>query len=371
MTIEDNMQFRIDTIKYMFKIMVGYDLDLENPKTYNEKLQWLKLYYHDPLMTKCSDKYLAREYVKETIGEEYLIPLIGVWNRVEDIDFDKLPNQFVLKVNWGSGQNIIVKDKTQLDIEEAKNKLRDWMHPVSNHYYYFLEWPYKNIEPKIICEKYIEQSDGNLFDYKIFCFHGEPKFIFFHSDRFTNHTKCVYDINWNKLDVMTGVTKHYDGDIHKPKSLDSLLFLSKKLSSDFIHISLDFYCVDNKIYMGEFSVYPDGGLTKFKPEKYDLEFGNLIKLPDKIQIEYDVLDKESILKQAANLEPISLKCKELEYNLTCKDNFIKEKDLIIDELSNKLLNLKEKYNNLINKIAWWIPIRKYRDNFRSKFNIEK
>ena len=155
MNIYDNIRFREEKIKKQFKEALGYELNLENPKTYNEKLQWLKLYYHNPLMTKCADKYLAREYIKEKIGEEYLVPLIGVWDKVEDIDFNSLPKQFVLKVNWGSGQNIIVKDKSKLNIEETKNKLNGWLKPFSNHYYYSYEWQYKDIEPKIICEKNI------------------------------------------------------------------------------------------------------------------------------------------------------------------------------------------------------------------------
>ena len=362
MTIEENIKYREEVIKQQFKEALGYELNLENPQTFNEKLQWLKLYYHDPLMTTCSDKYLVREHVKNTIGEEYLIPLIGVWDKVDDIDFDSLPNQFVLKVNWGSGQNIIVKDKSKLDIEEAKNKLRNWMFPTSNHYYYSLEWPYKNIEPKIICEKYIEQKDGNLFDYKIFCFHGEPKFIFFHVDRYTDHKKCVYDINWNKLDLLTGQTKLYEGNINKPDKLDLMLDLSRKLSCDFIHISLDFYYVDNKIYMGEFSIHPDSGLTKFHPEKYDLEFRNLITLPREKKFEYDILDKESIVKQATNLEPICFKFKELENNLINKDNIINEQNVMID-------NINSRYINLVNKIAWWIPIKKYRNKFRDNFKL--
>ena len=139
MKTKENIKFREDIIKKQFKEALGYELNLENPKTYNEKLQWLKLYYHNPLMTKCADKYLAREYIKEKIGEEYLIPLIGVWDKVEDIDFNSLPKQFVLKVNWGSGQNIIVKDKSKLNIEETKNKLNGWLKPFSNHYYYSYE----------------------------------------------------------------------------------------------------------------------------------------------------------------------------------------------------------------------------------------
>ena len=147
---------------------------------------------------------------------EYLIPLIGVWDKVEDIDFNSLPKQFVLKVNWGSGQNIIVKDKSKLNIEETKNKLNGWLKPFLNHYYYSYEWQYKDIEPKIICEKYIEQMDGNLLDYKVVCFKNKAKYIEIEVDRYTNHTTCFYNLNWEKQ-IFTLTYPLYSMNIDKPK----------------------------------------------------------------------------------------------------------------------------------------------------------
>ena len=201
MNIVDNYKFRENIIKKQFKEALGYELNLENPKTFNEKIQWLKLYYHNPLITKCADKFKVRDYIKEKIGEEYLIPLIGVWDKVEDIDFASLPEQFVLKVNWGSGMNIIVKDKSKLDIEDTKKKLKKWINPFSNHYYYSFEYSYKHIEPKIICEKYIEQVDGDLFDYKLTCFNSKVIYIEVHAFRYTeNHTGAFsIQIGQNKI----------------------------------------------------------------------------------------------------------------------------------------------------------------------------
>ena len=426
MTKEENIRFREEIIKEQFRNALGYELNLENPKTFNEKLQWLKLYYHDPLMTKCADKYLVREYIKETIGEEYLIPLIGVWNKVEDIDFDSLPNQFVLKVNWGSGQNIIVKDKSQLNIEEAKNQLRYWMLPTSNHYYYSYEWAYKNIKPKIICEKYIEQTDGNLFDYKIFCFNGEPKYIQVDIDRFTNHKRCFYDINWNKLNFKTHILfEFYADEVKKPDNLNKMLSFCRILSKQFNHVRVDFYTIDNKLYFGELTFYHGNGIEQFSIEEWDYKFGELLKLPKEKRQEYDVLDREDIIKEACNLEPIVKRYRDLEYNLHCTNinnntlNYeINTKNDTINALNNEITNCRNTINYInnqtedlklnlywfsllsifgiqlfavsnnakylrltllgikltfkineesINKIAWWIPIKHLRNRFRNKF----
>ena len=427
MTKEENIRFREKIIKEQFQNALGYELNLENPRTFNEKLQWLKLYYHDPLMTKCADKYLVREYIKETIGEEYLIPLIGVWDRVEDIDFDKLPNQFVLKVNWGSGQNIIVKDKSKLDIEETKNKLRYWMLPTSNHYYYSYEWCYKNIEPKIICEKYIEQMDGNLLDYKVFCFNGEPKYIQIDFDRFIEHKRCICDMNCNK----TNIKYVYDIPTTNIKInsdiLKNISELSKKLSTDFYYSRIDFYYINNYLIIGEITFIPEAGIGKFEPIEWDYKFGSLLELPKEKKLEYDVLDKESIIQEACNLEPIVKQYRDLEHNLNyanytinALNNDINVKNYSINNLNNELTNCNNtiKYINnkneelklniswfsilsifgiqlfsisnnanylrltvlgikltfkvnegSINKIAWWIPIKSLRNNFRNRFNI--
>ena len=429
---EENIKFREEIIKEQFRNALGYELNLENPKTFNEKLQWLKLYYHDPLITKCADKYLVREYIKETIGEEYLIPLIGVWDRVEDIDFDKLPNQFVLKVNWGSGQNIIVKDKSQLDIEEAKNKLRYWMQPTSNHYYYSYEWCYKNIEPKIMCEEYIEQMDGNLLDYKIFCFNGEPKYIQVDIDRFTNHKRCFYDSTWKKQNFKThSLYPLYHYEIDKPSNLNKMLDFCKILSKNFNHVRVDFYTIDEILYFGELTFYHGNGMEEFSIKEWDYKFGELLELPKEKKLEYDILDKESIIKEACNLEPIVKQYRDLECNFHCMNinnsntindlnNEINIKNDSINNLNNELTNCNNtiKYINnkneelklninwfsilsifgiqlfavsnnanylrltvlgikltfkvneeSINKIAWWIPLKSLRNNFRSKFKI--
>ncbi|WP_180956127.1 ATP-grasp fold amidoligase family protein [Brachyspira pilosicoli] len=408
MTKEENMKFREELIKKQFKNSLGYDLNLDNPQTFNEKIQWLKLYNHDPLITKCADKYLAREYIKEKIGEEYLIPLLGVWDKAEDINFDSLPNQFVLKVNWGWGQNIIVKDKTKLNIEEVKNKLNNWLEPLSNHYYHNFEWGYKNIPSKIICEKYIEQLDGQVYDYKVFCFYGDPKYIQLDMDRFIEHKRCIYDINWEKMDIIYAHDV-YNKYIDKPKYLNNIIDISKKLSSIFLFVRIDFFVIENNIFVGELTFSPENGNGKFIPEEWDYKWGQLLELPKEKKIEYDVLDRDALIQQAVLLEPISEKYKELGYVLKYKDNLILEKDAIIEEyekiinknIDENLNNIKLNSNwfnfltlfaisnndeyvriilfgikftfrvneNIINKVAWWIPVKKWRESFRAKFKI--
>ncbi|MCZ9890701.1 ATP-grasp fold amidoligase family protein [Brachyspira hyodysenteriae] len=314
MTLEENIRFKEEIIKEQFRNALGYELNLENPKTFNEKLQWLKLYYHDPLMTKCADKYAVREYIKEIIGEEYLIPLIGVWDRVEDIDFNSLPNQFVLKVNWGSGQNIIVKDKSTLNIEETKKKLEYWMKSTSNHYYYSYEWCYKNIKPKIICEKYIEEY-YNIFLYRIFCFNGKVNYINIDIPTNINNQilfKSIHcDENFEKLPFKRK-DPILEYEIDKPKNFNMLIKISEILSKSFSHVRVDLYYIDNSIKFSELTFYQGSGLSKFNPIEWDYRIGELLELPKEKKIEYDFIDRDILINQAANLEPIVKQYRDLE-----------------------------------------------------------
>lgn len=260
-----------------FKWGTGYKINLDNPKSFNEKIQWLKLNYRNPLLTKCADKYAVREYVKEKIGEEYLIPLLGVWDSPDDIDFDSLPNQFVLKVNWGSGQNIIVKDKLTLNIEEAKEKLRNWLNSKSNHYYMGLEWCYKDIPPKIIAEKYMAKMSESLIDYKIFCNYGTPKFLFLGIDRFKDLKFNFYDLDWNLLPVKN----HYEiseKPIQKPNNYNKMLEIAEILSKEFPHARVDLFEIEGTIYFGEITFYHFGGTEPFEPREWDYKFGDMIDI---------------------------------------------------------------------------------------------
>ena len=264
-------------IRKQFIKQVGYKPNLKNPKTFNEKIQWLKLHYHDPLITKCADKYLVREYVKDKIGEEFLIPLLGVYDSPDEIDFDSLPNQFVIKVNWGWAQNIIVKDKSQLDIKETKEKLYNWLKPEANHYFYSFEWSYKNIKPKIIIESFIQQINNDLYDYKFLCYNGVCKNLFIISDRFKNKYCDFYDSNYNILPFKR-VFENSPQGIPKPVNFNTMLVLSETLAKDFPFVRVDFYNVEEKIYFGELTFSPGNGMEAFTPLEWDYKFGNLIDL---------------------------------------------------------------------------------------------
>ena len=330
MTKEEYLQLKEKRTYQLFNEIVGYDLNLDNPKTFNEKLQWLKLYYNDPLCTKCADKYKVRDYVKNIIGEEYLIPLIGAYDKAEDIDFDSLPNQFVLKVNWGSGQNIVVKDKSKLDIEKTKKILNEWMDLKSNHYYFFYEWPYKNIKPKILCEKYMANENiENLTVYKTFCFGSEPYLFQVIIDDKTEHERInYYDLNWKKL-ILKQNYQNFDYDMPKPPTLNLMIDFAKKLSKDFPYfVRVDFYEVNGKIYFSEYTFYSDAGLAKFTPDDWDIKLGNLINLPKEKMIEYEYISRDELIDQATNLAPVIQELREIS---TQNNNIIKEQQIPINK----------------------------------------
>lgn len=270
-------------LEYRFLSEMGYKLNLKNPQTFNEKLQWLKLYDRNPEYTKMVDKYEVREYIKEKIGEEYLIPLIGVYDKFDDIDFDKLPNQFVIKCNHDSGGLIICKDKNRLDIETARKKINRSLK--TNYYYSGREWPYKNVKPRIIIEKYMEDSNkSDLIDYKLFCFNGIPKIVLVCSERFSSSNMCEtwFDMNWKLID-MTESGHRVDSTISKPKQLKKMVELSKKLSKNIPFIRVDWYEIGDKLYFGELTFYPASGFEKFEPKEWNKKIGDMLSI-DKLGI---------------------------------------------------------------------------------------
>ena len=257
--------------------MMGYKLNLDTPQTFNEKLQWLKLYDRNPDYTKMVDKYEVRKYIKEKIGEEYLIPLIDVYDKFDDIDFDKLPNQFVIKCTHDSGGLVICKDKNNLHVKAAKKKINKFMK--RNYYKVHREWPYKNVKPRIIIEKYMEDTKAKeLVDYKFMCFDGEPKLSFTCSERYNNGLKVTFfDLDWNKLPF----ERHYPSSnkkIIKPINYDLMLKFSKILSDDIPFVRVDWYEINGKLYFGELTFYPGSGYEEFTPSKYDKIIGDFIKL---------------------------------------------------------------------------------------------
>ena len=268
-------------IKRVFMERMGYNLNLENPQTYNEKLQWMKLYYHNPLYTTLVDKYAVKQYVEERIGKEYLIPTIGVWDSFDDIDFEKLPRQFVLKCTHDSGGLVICKDKSKLDVLKARETITKCLK--HNFYYSGFEWPYKNVKPRLIAEQYMEDSKTKeLRDYKFFCFDGVVKYLFIATDR-QNREEPYFDFfdeDFNYLDMRQG---HPNAPTlpDKPICFEKMKLLAAELSAGMPHVRVDFYEVDGKVYFGEFTFFHHGGWTPFDPEEWDYTFGKEIKLPQK------------------------------------------------------------------------------------------
>lgn len=266
-------------LKRLYKKRMGKELNLKNPQTFTEKLNWLKLYDRNPEYTMMADKYAVRKYIAEKIGEEYLVPLVGVWDNVEEIDFDALPDKFVLKCNHDNGV-IICTDKSKLDIEKTKKELQ--YHLSRDYYKKCREWPYKDIKRKIICEKFMENKNGDaLYDYKLFCFGGVPKFVMVNSDRFINLKTDMYDTEWNHLEMQDG---HYPmaGDVFsKPFCLEKMLSLSEKLSKNISFLRVDFNFWNNRLYFGELTFYHSAAFECFQPEEWDRKLGDWLELPKK------------------------------------------------------------------------------------------
>jgi hypothetical protein len=266
-----------------YKKVFGKSIDLNNPKTFNEKLLWLNINDRKKQMTSLVDKYAVRSFIKKKIGDHILNELYGVYENVDDIDINKLPNSFVLKANHGSGWNIICKDKRKIDlickdkkkIEDwgaCKKKLSSWLE--FNYYNNWCEWAYKNVKPKIICEKFIESdSEHGLLDYKFFCFNGKPKYIQVDLNRFTQHRRKIYNLKWEPQPFVFGFPM-FNGSMPKPKNLKEMIEYATKLSDGFKFVRVDFYSVRNKVIFCEMTFVAGAGFERLTPEEYDLKMGN-------------------------------------------------------------------------------------------------
>lgn len=267
-------------LKLLFRDRLGYCLNLSNPKTYNEKLQWLKLYNRNPLYVKLVDKYEVKDIVAKIIGDKHIIPTLGIYDSVDDIDFETLPEKFVLKCTHDSGGIVICDDKHSLNIKKAKRVLERGLK--RNYYSKNREWPYKNVQRRIIAEQYMADKDGELKDYKFFCFDGKPEYMFIASDRFNKgeETKFdFYDMDFNHLPFTNGHPNALKR-IEKPKGFEEMKKLSAMLSVNIPHVRVDFYDIDGKIYFGEMTFFHWSGIVPFEPFEWDRKFGDLIKLPD-------------------------------------------------------------------------------------------
>lgn len=268
-------------LQLLFRYKMGYRLNLANPKTFSEKLQWLKLYNRNPLYSKLVDKFAVKKYVEGIIGKEYIIPTLGVWDNFDEINFNELPNQFVLKCTHDSGGLVICKDKHVLDFNAAKRKINKSLK--QKYYKIYREWPYKNVQPRIIAETYMEDGFGELRDYKFFCFNGEVKALFIASDRQNKKedTKFdFFDVNFNHLPFTNG---HPNAKKlpNRPKMFEKMVELAQKLSNGIPHVRVDLYEIGSKIYFGEMTLFHWSGLEPFNPQKWDYEFGNWLQLPSK------------------------------------------------------------------------------------------
>ncbi len=278
-------QGKVETIaRRIFKENLGYELNLQDPQTFNEKIFWLKLYHHDPLVTRCCDKFAVKGYVDEVLGPGYVIPTIQNWDRAEDIDFSALPERYVLKVNWSSGYNIIVQDPGQVQPELFRENIRHWMEPEQNSYYQTFNWGYKHMKPVVYAEEYVEQPNGQLFDYKFFCCNGKMKFLFIATDRHLEGkeklTYDFYDADFHRLPLTYGGRGHSLHELEKPSRFEEMVALAEKLAKPFPFVRVDFYEVDGKLYVGEMTFYCGGGILPFDPPEWDKKLGDLICLPD-------------------------------------------------------------------------------------------
>ena len=267
-------------LRLRYLIAFRKPLHLKNPRTFNEKLQWLKLYDRNPEYTRMVDKFEAKKYVAERIGEEYIVPTLGVWDRFDEIDFDALPDQFVLKCTHDSGGLVICKDKKSLDLDAAREKITACLK--ENYYWDYREWPYKNVKPRIIAEPYLRDDEtGELRDYKFYTFGGEVKALLIISRRDTPDAGGDYfDAEFHHLDMQWGY-KHAKALPSPPKSMEEMIRLAQLLSKSTPELRVDFYEINGKPFFGEMTFFDGGGFEKIVPEKWDRIFGDWVILPQK------------------------------------------------------------------------------------------
>ncbi len=267
-------------IKHKFKAVFGYDLNLDTPQTFSEKLQWLKLHDHNPLYTTMADKYTVKKWVADKIGEQYIIPTLGVWKHFDEIDFSKLSNQFVLKTTHDSGGVVICRSKETFNKKTARKKLEKSL--THNYYLHGREWPYKNVSPRIIAEPFLtDNTHADLADYKFFCFNGIPTYCQVITDRSTEEKVDFFDMDWQHL-PFTGLTKpfpHATQEPSQPINFDRMKQFCQQLAKDIPFVRVDFYEVRGKMYFGEMTFFPASGFGEFTPKEWNTKIGNLLLIP--------------------------------------------------------------------------------------------
>lgn len=262
-------------IKILYKYRMGKKINLNNPKTFNEKINWLKLCDRKDIYTKMADKYEVKQFISETIGDEYVIPLIGIYDSFDDIDFDKLPNRFVIKCTHDSGGLVICKNKKELNIDDARSKIQKSLK--RNYYLKGREWPYKNIKPRILIEKFIEDDMiDDLRDYKFMCFNGRVKYVYV-TVKNDNIWENYYDANFKPVDVNHGFPR-YNEEFAKPKNFHKMVRIAERLAKNTPFLRVDLHNIKGEILFGEMTFYDWGGLRAFADEKFDVRLGNLIDI---------------------------------------------------------------------------------------------
>lgn len=267
-------------LKLIFRLKMGKRLNLRNPKSFNEKIQWLKIHDRNPRYTTMVDKYEAKQFVASIIGDEHIIPTLGVWDSFDDIDFEALPDQFVLKCTHDSGGLVICRNKSQLDIKSSKMKIENSMK--RNYFWMGREWPYKNVKPRIIAEKYMEDSSTKeLRDYKFFCFGGVAKCMKVDFNRFVEHHANYYDQNGNLLNFGEVICPPmFDADVLLPETFEKMKSFAEQLSAEKPFLRADFYDIDGNIYFGELTFYPASGFGRFTSEEWDIKLGEWLPIPE-------------------------------------------------------------------------------------------
>ncbi|MDF3059085.1 MAG: glycosyltransferase, partial [Rariglobus sp.] len=269
---------KLESISTKFLKKVGYSPDLLQPKSFNEKIQWLKLFYQDPLLTRCSDKTAAKEYVREKVGRDICIPTLKTYNQGNELHLDELPAEFILKPNHTSGKTIICRDKAGFDLATAREKLARWLDPSSNRYFVSDEWAYRDIVPHVIAEPLIGNPD-TLTDYKFLCYHGEPRCLFTATNRTKELFVDFFDTDWVHLPFQREY-RNNPVEPPRPDKLEEMLAIARTLSADFPFVRVDLYCENSRIYFGELTFYPGNGMEPFTPLEWDNKLGEWLTLPE-------------------------------------------------------------------------------------------
>ncbi len=278
---ELNLENKRHFLEQWFKDSVGYFPDIENPKTLNEKIQWYKLFYNDPLIAKCIDKVSFKEYIKEVLGSEFAIPSLGVYSSADEINFDELPNQFVVKANFGSDAKeiIIVTDKSKLDVASTRKTISSWQKP-----WWRTAWGgYEFIQPKILIEEYIDRNQEEVHEFKFMCFNGDPKYVVVHTDPLRDSSLAFYDLYWKRLVIAYSNHPSSKREIKRSKYHNQMIEISRRIAKQFPLVRVDFFEAKNRLYIGELTFYPGGGMNRYLRNGCDYKLGEMLRLPVEIQ----------------------------------------------------------------------------------------